>query len=101
MSGTRHNGVCCPNDLLNRSSTGIPETSTVIGRAWDTWSPSSDLQDQNSKDKSWEVVMSSRSENVRAQARAKLERQTPIADDASLLPLQEEVAAIIGEAKRR
>lgn len=45
--------------------------------------------------------MSSRNETVRAQARAKLERQTPIADDASLLPLQEEVAAIIGEAKRR
>jgi hypothetical protein len=45
--------------------------------------------------------MSSRNENVRAQARAKLERQTPIADDASLLPLQVEVAAIISEAKRR
>jgi hypothetical protein len=45
--------------------------------------------------------MSSGNEHVRAQARARLERQTPIADDASLLPLQEEVAAIVREAKRR
>jgi hypothetical protein len=45
--------------------------------------------------------MSSRNEHVRAQARARLEQQTPIADDARLLPLQEEVAAIVREAKRR
>jgi hypothetical protein len=45
--------------------------------------------------------MSSRNEHVRAQARAKLERQVPIADDASLLPLQAEAAAIVSEAKRR
>jgi hypothetical protein len=45
--------------------------------------------------------MSSRNEHVRAQAQARLERQTPIADDARLLPLQEEVAAIVREAKRR
>jgi len=48
-----------------------------------------------------EVVMSSRNEYVRAQARARLEQQTPIADDAKLLALQEEVAAIVSEAKRR
>ena len=33
--------------------------------------------------------MSSRNEHVRAQARARLEQQTPIADDARLLPLRE------------
>jgi|RhiMetStandDraft_4_1073278.scaffolds.fasta_scaffold268698_2 hypothetical protein len=44
--------------------------------------------------------MSSRNEHVRAQARARLEQQTPIADDARLLPLQEEVAAIVRDAKR-
>jgi hypothetical protein len=36
--------------------------------------------------------MSSQNEHVRAQAQARLERQTPIADDARLLPLQEEMA---------
>lgn len=45
--------------------------------------------------------MSSRNEHVRAQARAILERQTPVADDAALLSLQQEVAAIVSEAKRR
>ena len=45
--------------------------------------------------------MSSRNEHVRTQARARLEQQTPIADDARLLPLQEEVAAIVRDAKRR
>jgi hypothetical protein len=45
--------------------------------------------------------MSSRNEHVRAQAQARLERQTPIADDARLLPLREEIAAIVREAKRR
>jgi hypothetical protein len=45
--------------------------------------------------------MSSGKEHVRAQAQARLERQTPIADDARLLPLQEEVAAIVRDAKRR
>ena len=45
--------------------------------------------------------MSSGNEHVRAQAQARLERQTPIANDARLLPLQEEVAAIVREAKRR
>jgi hypothetical protein len=35
------------------------------------------------------------------EARARLQRQTPIADDARLLPLQEEVAGIVREAKRR
>jgi hypothetical protein len=45
--------------------------------------------------------MSSRNEHTRAQARARLERETPLADDERLLPLQEEVAAIVSEAKRR
>jgi len=45
--------------------------------------------------------MSSRNERVRAQARARLELQTPVADDANLAPLQEEVDAIVREAKRR
>ena len=41
------------------------------------------------------------SRNEREQARALLERQTPIADDVTLLPLQEQVDTIIAEAKRR
>ena len=45
--------------------------------------------------------MSSRNEHTRAQARARLERETPLADDERLLPLQEKVAAIVSEAKRR
>lgn len=45
--------------------------------------------------------MSSRNEHTRAQARARLERETPLADDERLLPLQEEVAAIVSEANRR
>ena len=45
--------------------------------------------------------MSSRNEHARAQARARLEREAPLADDERMLPLQEEVAAIVSEAKRR
>ena len=48
-----------------------------------------------------EVVMSSRNEHVRAQAQVRLQQETPITDDASLLPLQKEAAAIVREAKRR
>jgi hypothetical protein len=44
--------------------------------------------------------MSSRNEDARVQARATLERETPLAGD-NRLPLQEEVAAIVKEAKRR
>ena len=45
--------------------------------------------------------MSSRNEHTRAQAQVRLQQETPITDDASLLPLQEEAAAIVREAKRR
>ena len=45
--------------------------------------------------------MPSRNEHLREQARARLERETPIAEDATLLSLQEHVDAIISEAKRR
>jgi hypothetical protein len=45
--------------------------------------------------------MSSRNEHARAQARVRLQQETPIADDASLLPLREEAAAIVCEAKSR
>jgi hypothetical protein len=48
-----------------------------------------------------EVVMSSRNEHTRAQAQVRLQQETPITDDASLLPLQEEAAAIVREAKRQ
>jgi hypothetical protein len=40
-----------------------------------------------------EVVMSSRNEHTRAQAQVRLQQETPLTDDASLLPLQEEAAA--------
>ena len=45
--------------------------------------------------------MSSRNERARAQAQVRLQQETPFTDDASLLPLQEEAAAIVREAKRR
>jgi hypothetical protein len=45
-----------------------------------------------------EVFMPSRNAHLRKQARA---RQTPIADDATLLSLQEHVDTIIAEARRR
>ena len=45
--------------------------------------------------------MSSRNEHTRAQAQVRLQQETPITDDASLLPLQEEAAAIVREAKCR
>jgi hypothetical protein len=45
--------------------------------------------------------MSSRNEHLRMQARARLERETPLADDKRLPPLREEVADIVSEAKRR
>jgi hypothetical protein len=43
--------------------------------------------------------MSSRNDHARAQARARLQQVTPIADDASLLAWQEEAAAIVRDAK--
>jgi hypothetical protein len=43
--------------------------------------------------------MSSRSERGRARARARLQHETPIADDASLLAWQDEAAAIVRDAK--
>jgi hypothetical protein len=47
----------------------------------------------------FEVVMPSRNESTRAIARLQLE--TPISDDASLLKLQEQAAAYVREARRR
>ena len=44
--------------------------------------------------------MSSRTEHARALARARLQQETPIADDASLLAWQEEAAAIVRDAKQ-
>jgi len=45
--------------------------------------------------------MSSRSERGRARARARLQQETPIADDASLLAWKEEAAAIVRDANSR
>jgi hypothetical protein len=55
------------------------------------------LQDQ--KQNSLEVAMPSRNESTRAIAR--LQKETPISDDASLLELQEQAADYVREAKRR
>jgi hypothetical protein len=44
-SGTGHIAIGYPNDLPNRSSTGIQKKPTVIDRAWENWSLH-DLQDQ-------------------------------------------------------
>jgi hypothetical protein len=74
-------------------------TPTVMDRAWETGRPAATfkIKTQNIL----EVVMSSRKEHARAQAQVRLQQETPITDDASLLPLQEEAAAIVREAKRR
>jgi hypothetical protein len=97
MSGTRHIAVGYPNDLLNRTSTGIPKKSTVIDRAWETGR--NDLQDQTIKNNLGRLLMPSRNELMRA--RERLQSAIPICDDASLLKLDEEVAEYVREAKRR
>jgi hypothetical protein len=58
----------------------------------------SDLQDQKIKT-AWRFTMPPRNESTRATARLQLE--TPISDDASLLQLQEQAADYVREAKRR
>jgi len=97
MSGTRHIAVGYPNDLLNRTSTGIPKKSTVIDRAWETGR--NDLQDQTIKNNLGRLLMPSRNELMGA--RERLQSAIPICDDASLLKLDEEVAEYVREAKRR
>jgi hypothetical protein len=57
----------------------------------------SGLQDQT---QTLEVIMSTRSERGRARARARLQQETPIADDASLLAWKEEAVAIVRDATR-
>jgi hypothetical protein len=61
------------------------------------WSQS-DLQDQKSKQLG-RFLMPLRNES--AQATARLQRETPISDDASLLELQEQAAEYVREARRR
>ena len=43
--------------------------------------------------------MTSRNERGRERARARLQQETPIADDASLLKWQDEAAAIVRDAR--
>ena len=45
--------------------------------------------------------MSSQFRTTRAQAQLRLQHETPVADDDSLLPLQGEVDAIVREARDR
>jgi hypothetical protein len=47
MAGTGHIVIGYSNDLLNRTSTGIPKKSTVIDWPWETGR--NDLQDQTIK----------------------------------------------------
>jgi hypothetical protein len=47
----------------------------------------------------WRLVMPARNESTRATARLQLE--TPVSDDASLLGVQEQAAEYVREAKRR
>jgi hypothetical protein len=68
-----------------------------VDRAWENWSQS-DLPDQKIKT-AWRLFMPSRNESTRAIARLQLE--TPISNDASLLKLQEQAAEYVREAKRR
>jgi hypothetical protein len=95
-SGTRHIAIGYPNDLLNRTSTGIPKKPTVVDRAWETGR--NDLHDQKIKNL-WRFLMPSRNESMRA--RERLESETPVCDDAALLKLDEEVGEYVREAKRR
>jgi hypothetical protein len=94
MSGTRHSGIGYPNDLPNRTSTGILKKPTVIDRAWENWSLH-DVQDQ----KSGSLSMPSRRQSTRA--REQLLAATPICDDASLVKVERDAAEFLREASRR
>jgi len=85
-----------PEPILNRHP---EEHRPLLIGAWEKWSPAATFKIQIKT--LLEVVMPSRNEHLRAQARAILERQTPVADDATLLSLQSRVDEIIAEAKRR
>jgi hypothetical protein len=97
MSGTGLNRYRCPDDLLNRASTGVLGKPIVIGRAWEIGRAAT----FEIKHQKWvlEVVMPSRNEGVRARARLQLE--TPVSDDTTLLKMQEQAADYVREAKRR
>lgn len=83
-----------PIGLPNRNSTGILKKTTVIGRAWETGrSMTFKIKEINQ-----ELAMSSRRESARARERLQLE--TPICDDASLVKLEEDAAEYLREAKR-
>jgi hypothetical protein len=88
-SGTGQRRCCYPADL---------EKSRPLLIGLGNWSRS-DLQDQKSRELNLEVVMASRNECERS--RARLQRETPISDDASLLVLQEQAAEYVRESKRR
>jgi hypothetical protein len=80
--------------LLSRRSRKIP---TVIDRAWELVAQRPSRS--KSRELNLEVVMASRNECERS--RARLQRETPISDDASLLVLQEPAAEYVRESKRR
>jgi hypothetical protein len=100
MSGTRHYQARwsgrSPEPVINRHPEEHRPLLIGLGK---TGRPAATLKIKTQN--ILEVVMSSRNEHTRAQAQVRLQQETPITDDDSLLPLQEEAAAIVREAKRR
>ena len=101
MSGTRHYQARwsgrSPEPVINRHPEEHRLLLIGLGKTAAEQTATFKIKTQNVL----EVVMSSRNEYARAQAQVRLQLETPITDDASLLPLQEEAAAIVREAKRR
>jgi hypothetical protein len=96
LSGTGQRRRGYPGDLLNRVEPAFSKNPTVIDRAWGTGRRATfKIEIKNSL----EVVMPSRNESTRAIARLQLE--TPISDDTSLVKLEQQAAAYVREAKRR
>jgi hypothetical protein len=94
MSGTGHSAVSYPNDLPNRTSTGILKKPTVIDRARET-GHSTTFKIKKSRS----LPMPTRRESARARERLRL--ATPICDDASLVKVEEEFVEYLREANRR
>jgi hypothetical protein len=96
MSGTRHYQARwsgrSPEPVINRHPEEHRPLLIGLGK---TGRPAATLKIKTQN--ILEVVMSSRNEHTRAQAQVRLQQETPITDDASLLPLQEEAAATRSE----
>jgi hypothetical protein len=95
-SGTGHKPAGYPGDLLNRIQPAFLRIRPLLiglGKLVAVRPSRSEIKT------AWRFVMPSRRESTRASARLQLE--TAISDDASLLELQAQAAEYVREAKRR